>query len=378
MINLILFIAVLFFLGYAILILYFRAGWQASNEFKVKKDHTPVTKVTIIIPARNEEKNIERILKDIRAQIYPDDLTEIIVVDDHSTDTTAEIVKRFPAVKLLSLNDYTNGQVLNAYKKKAIEIAIQQSSGELIITTDADCAMCEFWLLSIVCYYELYHHKLIAAPVAFFNYKNWFQNFQSVDFLTMQGVTAALARFRSGTMCNGANLAYTREAFNAVHGFEGINDIASGDDMLLMYKIDQRFPRQTSYLKCKDAIVYTDAMHSIKAFLAQRIRWASKASRFKDSRLVFILVCVFAFNLFLLILLAASFFSLTLLKIFFTVLIAKAGIELCLLLPVSRFFNKRHELHYFYFLQFVHIPYIILSAILSQFGSYEWKDRKVK
>jgi cellulose synthase/poly-beta-1,6-N-acetylglucosamine synthase-like glycosyltransferase len=105
-----------------------------------------------------------------------------------------------------------------------------------------------------VYFYELYHHKLIAAPVAFFNYNNWFQKFQSVDFLTMQGVTAALSRFKSGTMCNGANLAYTREAFDSVHGFDGIDDIASGDDMLLMYKIDQRYPRQTAYLKCKHPV----------------------------------------------------------------------------------------------------------------------------
>lgn len=378
MIQLIIFISVIFFLGYTILILYFRAGWTATNELKLKKDHRPRTRVSILIPARNEEKNIGNLLRSIYAQVYPGELMEVIVIDDHSSDATAEIVSSFPNVKLLSLTDHTQGQILNAYKKKAIETAIQYSSGELIITTDADCAMCEFWLLSIVYYYELYHHKLIAAPVAFFNNKRWFQTFQSIDFFTMQGVTAALARFKSGTMCNGANLAYTREAFDAVGGFEGIDDIASGDDMLLMYKIDQRFPRQTSYLKCKDAIVYTDAMHSVRSFLSQRIRWASKASKFKDGRLVFILACVFAFNLFLMMLLIASFVSIVYLKIFIALLIAKASIELCLLLPVSKFFAKRHELTFFYFLQLIHIPYIILSAVLSQFGTYRWKDRTVK
>ncbi len=378
MINLVLFLSVVFFLGYAILILYFRAGWNKGNEFKPRKDYIPSTRVSIIIPARNEEKNIRNLLQNIMAQIYPPELMEIIVIDDHSSDRTAEIVKGFSKVKLISLSDFTNGRILNAYKKKAIETGIQQSSGELIITTDADCAMCEFWLTGIVQYFEVYHHRLIAAPVTFFNHKNWFQTFQSIDFFTMQGVTGALSYFKSGAMCNGANLAYTREAFDAVNGFEGIDDIASGDDMLLMYKIEQQFPRRTSYLKCKDTIVYTHAMDSIKSFFTQRIRWASKASKFEDRRIKFILACVFAFNLFIVLLLAGSLFSVAYLKICLVLVIAKAGLEISLLLPVSRFFKKEHELRIFFFLQIVHIVYIIVSAVFSQFGTYNWKDRQVK
>ena len=187
-------------LAYAVFILYFRAGWLGTKEFILKKDYTPITKVSIIIPARNEEENIEKLLKNILAQIYPISLTQIIVIDDHSTDNTAHIVQQFSRVTLISLSDFTDGKIVNAYKKKAIETAIAHSDGELIITTDADCALCEFWLLSIVYFYEQYHHKLIAAPVAFFDSKQWFQTFQSIDFFTMQGVTAALSFFKSGTM----------------------------------------------------------------------------------------------------------------------------------------------------------------------------------
>jgi hypothetical protein len=79
-----------------------------------------------------------------------------------------------------------------------------------------------------------------------------------------------------------------------------------------------------------------------------------------------------------LLLLAAGFFQIVYLKIFLTLVLAKGSIELCLLLPVTRFFAKRHELYYFFILQFAHIPYIIISALLSQFGTYQWKDRQVK
>lgn len=378
MISFAVFLSVVFFLGYAILIFYFRLGWQRSPDFILKKEYTPSTVVSIIIPARNEAKNIGPLLEHILAQYYPPELTEIIVVDDHSEDATAEIVRQFKRVTLLTLSDFTGGEKLNAYKKKAIDTAIRKSRGQLIITTDADCVMCEFWLLSVVYFFEKYRHKLIAAPVAFLSNTNWFAVFQSIDFFTMQGITAALSFFKTGTMCNGANLAYTREAFEAVNGFQGIDDIASGDDMLLMYKIEKHFPRQTAYLKCKDAIVYTQPMDSFKNFFTQRIRWASKALKFEDRRLTFILTCVFAFNAFFVLLLLLSLYKIAFLKLFLALLISKGLLELFFLIPVSKFFYKQKELLLSFPLQIVHIFYILFSALLSQFGTYQWKGRTVK
>ena len=309
MLHLFIFIAVLLSLLYAVLILYYRDGWLRLPEYRADNTLTPITKVSILIPARNEEANIGPLLKDIMAQYYPPELMEVIVIDDHSTDRTADIASSFKGVTCISLSDFTEAKFLNAYKKKAIEIAIQQSNGELIITTDADCRMCQYWVRSIVRYYETYRHQLIASPVLFTTDARWFQTFQSIDFTAMQGITGALSATHSGTMCNGANLAYTRKAFNAVNGFNGIDDIASGDDMLLMHKIEQQFPRKTSYLKCKDAIVYTSPMPTLKTFLQQRTRWASKANTFEDKRITAVLAIVYLFNLLFPVLLIASFFN---------------------------------------------------------------------
>ncbi len=378
MLNLFIFLTVLLFLLYAVLILFYRAGWLRLNEYRFDKTYSPKTKVSILIPARNEETNIGHVLKDILSQYYPTALMEIIVINDHSTDKTADIVSSFKGVTCISLADFTDGKKLNAYKKKAIETAILQSTGELIITTDADCRMCNYWLLSIVSYYETFHHQLIAAPVLFTTNGSWFQTFQSIDFTTMQGITGALAATRSGTMCNGANLTYTRKAFHAVDGFNGIDDIASGDDMLLMYKIEKHFPRKTSYLKCKDAVVYTNPMPTISTFLQQRTRWASKANKFEDKRITVVLGIVYLFNLLFPVLLILSVFDFKFLGPFLFLWLAKAGLELCLLMPVSSFFHKKNELVFFVFLQFVHILYILYSGFAGQMGTYEWKDRQVR
>ncbi len=378
MIQVFSFVMFLLLLLYGTLFMYFRRGWLSLSEEKTKKDYIPKTFVSIIVPARNEAQNIQKLINDILEQIYPSDLMEIIIVDDHSTDDTAKIIQSFKEVRYISLNDFIGNQVLNAYKKKAIEVGIKQAKGTLIITTDADCRLDKFWLLSVAQHYETKREKLIASPVVFEDSSNWFQIFQSIDFFTMQGITGALSFFNSGSMCNGANLAYTKTVFETVKGFEGIDNVASGDDMLLMYKIEQHYPQQTTYLKNKNAIVTTQGMKTFLSFFQQRIRWASKSKQFKDKNLIFILSFIFFFNFTFILLGFLSIFNSQFIHLLWSSFIVKIGIELLLLIPVSRFFNKSKELIYFIPLQIIHIPYIVISAILSLFVKYQWKERTVQ
>jgi cellulose synthase/poly-beta-1,6-N-acetylglucosamine synthase-like glycosyltransferase len=179
-------------------------------------------------------------------------------------------------------------------------------------------------------------------------------------------------------MCNGANLAYTKKAFHAVGGFKDIDDIASGDDMLLMYKIEQKYPTRIGYLKCPEAIVTTAPMPDLKSFLQQRIRWASKATKFKDKRIQFVLGFVYFFNLTFLMLQLFALQNSQNIFTFFGLLILKTALEMSFLKPVSQFFKKEKELYPFFILQFIHIPYILISGFMSQLGSYRWKERIVK
>lgn len=375
--NLVLFLALILFLMYAVMIFYYRAGWKGLQPFEVKKNYEPKTKITIIIPARNESQHIRNILQDITSQFYPSSLMEIIVVDDHSSDDTFQIASSFQRVQCISLAQFTDGKVLNAYKKKAIEIGVSQSNGDLIITTDADCRMGNYWLLSIVAFYETYLPALIASPVLF-TYKNsWFQIFQHIDFTMMQGITGALSFTKSGTMCNGANLAFTRSAFQAVKGYEGIDDIASGDDMLLMYKIEKHFPKRTAYLKSVDALVTTYPMSDIKSFLQQRQRWASKATKFEDHRIKMVLYLVYFFNLMFPILFLFGFINPQYFTWCIVLLLAKTLLEFTLWLPITTFFKLKKELFYFAVLQIAHIAYILYSGMQGQHKKYTWKERTV-
>jgi len=296
------------------------------------------------------------------------------VVDDHSTDKTAAIVQQFAFVKLIQLKEDN----INSYKKKAIETGISAATGELIVTTDADCIPQNEWLQTIAGFKEERKAIFIAAPVSINCNSSLLQVFQAMDFMVLQGITGAVVHKKQMTMCNGANLAYKRKAFYEVGGFSGIDQIASGDDMLLMYKIAKQYPGGVHYLKSKEAIVSTQAAKTRKEFFNQRIRWASKAAKYEDKRIFPVLLIVYLFNLSFLLLLVCSFLIFDFWFLILGLLLAKMLVELPLFISVSNFFNKQWAVKLFFFFQPIHILYTIISGLFGQFGKYEWKGRKVK
>ncbi len=382
----------LFFL-YCLLITYYRRAWKQVPGYRPQIAN-PLTRISVIIPARNEEDNIAACLDSLVKQSYPVGLFEVLVVDDHSTDKTAGVVLGYHAanIKLLSLKDHLAGGGLNSYKKKAIEIAVGQSSGELIVTTDADCIVPPDWLKTIAGFYEQYHPVFIAAPVNINAGNTFIELFQSLDFMTLQGITGASVYKKVHSMCNGANLAYTKKAFEEVNGFSGIDSIASGDDMLLMHKIYKRYPDKVMFLKSREAIVQTAPVKTIGEFFSQRIRWASKAARYDDKRIFLVLLAVYLFNLTLLLIPVAALFSnpvfdlhiypvsirMTLFECWAIMLLLKMVFELRFLSPVAAFFGKRSHLWFFPLMQPFHIIYTVIAGWLGQFGSYTWKQRNVK
>jgi cellulose synthase/poly-beta-1,6-N-acetylglucosamine synthase-like glycosyltransferase len=377
-------ISLVFFSCYAALILYYRNSWISIPTVTVSDNQQVSVKITVVIPARNEESNIRHCLDSVINQTYTAESYEVIVVDDLSTDTTATLVKSYgEKVKLISLKDHLDSPTINSYKKKAIEIAIAQSTGDIIVITDADCIVPATWLQNIAGCFAGKNESVVfvVAPVAFTVENKFLHIFQWLDFMTLQGITGASVFKKIHSMCNGANLAYSKKAFYEVNGFEGIDHIASGDDMLLMHKIFNRYPNGITFLKSPQAIVSTRPMDTVKAFFHQRIRWASKADKYDDKRIFVVLLLVYFFNVLLLILPILSLFhnyQLPLLYFWIVLLIGKTIVELLFLYPVAKFFNQQQLLWWFPVAQPFHIVYTVIAGWLGKFGSYQWKERKVK
>lgn len=365
--------------AYATLMMVYLVGWLLEKSTNVAEHFVPRTKISVVIAARNEAENIGRCIDSILAQDYPAALFEVIVVDDFSEDDTAGIVAAYNAaqVRLVKLSEVLKDRSTKAFKKAALSAGIARSSGELIVTTDADCSAGPRWLLQLAAKFEQDDAQVIIAPVTYIQDHSVAGLFQSLDFMTMQGITAAARRLGLGRMANGANFAFSREAYDAVNGYEDTTHIASGDDYLLLVKLANRYPQRIRYLKSREAIVRTAPQAGWKALLNQRIRWASKSGKYKDQRLTAILILVYLFNLSLALITISSFFYKAYLPLMISLWLIKIVAELLFLLPVAGFFNKRSELLWFPILQPLHLLYICLAGFFGYLGKYEWKGRQL-
>lgn len=339
---------------------------------------------SVIIPARNEQANIVACLKSILSNDYPESNFEIILIDDFSEDNTVALASNILKAphQILQLSKFlSQSERLNAYKKKALEIGIAQAKGTHIVTTDADCIVLSTWLQTLAQQIQQNPSiQCLAAPVNLTpveGQKKWIYYFQSIDFMTMQGITIASNRLNLGNMSNGANFLFSKQAYDAVDGYRDIDHKASGDDMMLMQKINNAFPNSIDYVFDEKAIVNTPAQADWSSFINQRIRWASKADSYPQFKMTLTLLLVYLFNFNFLILTISAFFSHTIVQALFLLLLLKILSELVFVISLSNFFNKRKELIFLIFLQPLHIAYIISAGFLGKFGNYTWKGRAV-
>ena len=369
----------IFGLGYVTIILMYTIGWFNLKPF-FQSESIPGIRVSIIIPCRNEEANIIDLLNDIYSQTYPRNLVEVIVADDNSEDSSVQLVNEFilnhtsMQIRLISISD---DGINTAYKKNAINQAIEVAQGDLMITTDADCRMGKDWLMSIASYYHEKKFKMIVGPVSFHNEKSAFEKMQTVEFLSLIGITAGAISIGKPIMCNGANLAYEKQAFHAVGGF-GNDSFSSGDDVFLLLKIKKMFGNKSiGFLKNKNAFVFTEAKSTLTEFLHQRTRWASKNKGY-DLNILMVSFTVFMMNFLMVLGLLMTIFNIEILSTISILFFIKLLLELPILLGILHFANRSRLLLTAAPLVFLYPVYIILTGTMGIISTYKWKGRTVK
>ncbi len=336
--------------------------------------------IEVLIPARNEEENIEACVLSVLNQTYPDDRFHVTVIDDHSSDQTAQLVARLAEAwpGRLTLLRYTDVQPHQAYKKAAIQFGIEHTQSELIATIDADCTAQPTWLETLASHFEpdvgMVSGYILVNPKA---EKTLFHKIQSLEFLALVTTGAGAIGIGEPVISNGANLCYRRKVFEEVDGFRDIDHLPSGDDDLLMQKIHRLTRWKVRFAFEKPGHNFTRPVANLRQFLNQRTRWASKSAHYHSTSLVFFLVSVYFFYLFLFL------FPLWIWLGGFTPWVAIGFLlkwvpDFAIVARGTQLAGRKDLRPYFLLAQFFQIPYILWVGVKGLGGNYEWKGRRTR
>lgn len=360
-------------LSYGILIFLYLIGWRKTSKPSYR--HENLSKISVIVSCRNEEKNITKLVKSLKQQTCPSDKIEFIFIDDHSDDNTLQLLfeeqKKSNNIIVLKQDEGIYG------KKKAIIKGVDKSSGEIIITTDADCFFNKRWIDSITSYFSDENVKLVVGPVVFKESNSIWDSFQSLEFLSLIGSGAGSIGINQGIFCNGANFAYKKDLF--IESNDILNsDLASGDDVFLMHYVKRKHPRGIVFAKNQDSIVTTYAKNTIQDFINQRKRWTAKSIDYKDASAILSSIIVLLTNIFIVLFMVLSFFDLQYLYYFLLFIASKFLVDFIFLIPVLRFFKRERLIKFIFPFELIYSFYIIFIVVISFMTSFTWKGRVYK
>ena len=354
-------------------------GFRRLNTFEV--NHLVIeTNFSVIIPFRNEAQNLPQLLDSLENLAYSKDRFEVLFVDDDSEDNSIQIIQEHLKDSRINFQILSNQRSSNSPKKDAIKTAIGQSKFEWILTTDADCILPSKWLLTYSSFIEKKPSEMVVGPVSYTPVEYSFvENFQILEFLSLQGTTMGGFGIGKPFLCNGANLAYKKDTFLTLNGFDGNDQIASGDDVFLFEKFIQTHPKKVHFLKSTSALVETLPLKSWPEVIQQKTRWAAKSGSYSLLFTKFVGLIVFLMNLSMIVSFLLFLWDLQHYQTLLFVCLLKVGVDYYLIFLTSHFYRgEKEEIRDAGFSSILYPFFSTYIAFRSIFVQYAWKGRKFK
>ena len=361
---------------YLSVILFFSRGLRRLSPSSAPHNH----RFSIVIAARNEERNIEKCLMSVLSQTIGAGRYEVILVNDRSTDATAAIAansaKSHPNLSVVTIAETPRGV---SPKKHAVLQGILRAKEEVIVFTDADCVVPSAWLETIGMYFDA-NTGLVQGITTYAEapgMNRFFYGIQAVDFLSHAVVSAAAIGANLPLNSNANNFAFRKKAFDEANGYGVDGAVVSGDDDLLLQRIWRNTPWRIRYMTDAAAAVRTLPTQSAAGVFEQRKRWGSKTVHYSRMQIA-VLSAVFVFYLFIAVLFLAGFFKPALFAVFCGMLLIKFIGELVLMIPGTRLFGEQRLRKYLLPASLVQLPLVLLSVVLGVFGKFMWKEQKFR
>jgi glycosyltransferase involved in cell wall biosynthesis len=332
--------------------------------------------ISIIIAIRNGELSLSNLIHYLKDQDYKGEI-EFLLIDDESDDRTAKIILDTAAAdNRFKYYSSTEGNKLLNYKKKALDVGIQNANFNKLLFTDVDCLIPATWASTMSNYFSNGYDYLVGPSIVDNNNKvNNISRFQRIDFLLLMIICRASTYFGNPLASSGQNQGFTKELYLKVGGFIKVNSFIGDDTVFLQYCT--QMGAKSNFVNSRLAIICSRKELKITNFISQRIRWVADANKLWKLNPIFfsILFLTFIFYISFPILII---YNLTNYLIIILILSIKILNEYCLLYIGSKFFSTKINIYEFLLWQIFHVPYIILVGVMSYFIRYfSWKERRL-
>jgi len=360
---------------YFIIMIYFLIGIYRIPMVSAAPTSS-VLQVTILVPARNEEENIIRCLESLWRQSYPRNGFKVIIIDDHSSDKTAELVEIYirdkPNFELLR---HKKDPVRSTFKKQALTFALEKVDSDIVMTIDADSVALPNWIERILSYYDS-NTGMVAGLVSFISEgeQGFFQKIQTLEFAGIVFCGVGAAGHKNPLICNGSNLSYRLQTFREVGGYRGNEFLPSGDDDLLLQNIHNKTAWKIKYSLDPETINYTMPVTRFSDFINQRARWASKSLHYPKWWLFLVLLGIYLYYASFVILLPMVLLDLFPWYIYMLGLVLKMVPEALIISRALSILQRSHLRKYFLIAQPFQIIYVLIVGFLGFFKKFNWKD----
>lgn len=331
--------------------------------------------ISVIVCAHNEEQNLPDCISRLQAQTYPKERIEFILVNDRSGDRTEQIMqeeaRRDPRFTTFSITDRDPAF---GPKKRAIDQAIRRAKGELILLTDADGRPEAQWAETMASYFTDDIHLVLGyAPYAIKPANHFTKKVLALEYLSHAAIAASTCGLGYPVTCVGTNMAYRKSMYIAIDGFGQYKAHLSGDDDLFLTRVREFKRYGIAYATERESQVFNNPPQLWSKFIHQRMRYASKGFEY-PAKVTAGLIAYFTFNLLFLIGSALIFFYPQLRLWFGLSLGLKWVAEFWFMRKAGQTLNDLRHLKTFIYAALLHIPYVVIFAILGQFNYYQWAD----
>lgn len=349
---------------------------KLSRELPSADVNLNPTFISIVLSARNEAKTIERCLEQIIKQQFPTTHFEVIIIDDASEDDTYQIANT--VLEKSSLQYQIIRESVHQGKKKNIAKAIALAKVAIIVTTDADVVFrFNNWLSTISNYFEIHKPAMLVMPVDFETESGLLPTFQIIENIALTAITAGYVGIHKPFMCNGANLAFKKSAYELVNGYQSHLNVSSGEDVFLMEAIKKVNPSGIHYILSRALIVKTNAQTNFKDFFNQRIRWAYKAKYNSNLLNLSAGFMVMMANLLILAFFMSIINKSVIMPYLSIFVLSKFVFDFLLLFLASDYLGRLKYVGWMIPFQCIYWIYALVIGVCSLFIKPYWKNKKI-